>query len=131
MSLCSKTLLALDQPPSTLSVAFIGLRRMRALNRRYRGKDYATDVLSFAYAEVEEDGMPFLGEIVISPDVAARNALRLNSSTDREIGRLLVHGILHLMGYNHETDNGEMIRLQRRLVRRSFFLAAGRVLGLG
>ncbi len=131
MSLCSKTLLALDQPPSTLSVAFIGLRRMRALNRRYRGKDYATDVLSFAYAEVEEDGMPFLGEIVISPDVAARNALRLNSSTDREIGRLLVHGILHLMGYDHETDNGEMIRLQRRLVRRSFFLAAGRVLGLG
>lgn len=91
---------------------------MRMLNREYRGKDYATDVLSFPYEGEIEDGVPFLGEIVIAPSVAERQARRWRTSMDDEIRKLLLHGILHLLGYDHETDGGEMIRLQERLLRR-------------
>ena len=78
---------------------------MRAYNREHRGKDYPTDVLSFPYGWAEE-GLPFLGEIVIAPAVARD-----------DFSKLLVHGILHLLGYDHETDHGEMLRLQSQLVR--------------
>jgi probable rRNA maturation factor len=89
-----------------MEVAFVGPRTMRALNRAYRGKDCATDVLSFPYEGEFVDGLPFLGEIVIAPE-AARDPMR----------KLLVHGILHLLGYNHEVDRGEMLRLQARILK--------------
>ena len=88
------------------------------MNRQYRGRDYATDVLSFAYPGETVEGAPFLGEVVIAPEVACCQAQRWHVRPEREMRKLLAHGILHLLGYDHETDKGEMIRLQRRLLRR-------------
>lgn len=93
---------------------------MRELNRDYRGVDNPTDVLSFAYHEGEEmapmetDSL-HLGDVVISVETAARYARELGLTFDCEIEHLVIHGALHLAGYNHETDNGEMNRLEKRL----------------
>ncbi len=86
---------------------------MRTLNRRYRRKDRATDVLAFPGAAAG-----LLGDIVISVPYAARQARRRRERAAREIDRLLLHGFLHLCGYDHETDEGEMDRLEARLRRR-------------
>ena len=102
---------------ATLSIALVGAGAMAALNRRYRGKDYPTDVLSFPLDE-SIDGSPLLGEVVISPAVAARNARRFGVAEQEELRKLLVHGILHVLGFDHETDGGEMARLERRLLAR-------------
>jgi probable rRNA maturation factor len=108
----------LRQPECLLSVVFVGSARMRTINRKFRGRDYATDVLSFDYEGQSMDGWKFLGELVLSPEVAMTNARRARSPFQIEIRTLLVHGILHLLGYDHENDQGEMSRLQRRLLRR-------------
>lgn len=86
---------------------------MRTLNRRYRRKDRPTDVLAFP---AEADGL--LGDIVISLPYAARQAKRRGEPVSREIDRLLLHGFLHLSGYDHETDEGEMDALEAKLRRR-------------
>jgi probable rRNA maturation factor len=98
-----------------VSVLFCADRRMRSLNRRYRGKDRSTDVLAFPAGS---DGGAFLGDIVISVPYASREARRRAEPGRREIDRLLVHGLLHLMGYDHETDDGEMEALEARVRRR-------------
>ena len=115
-------LLALGVPQRTLNVVFVNPRRMRALNRRYLGRDYATDVLSFGYQGEAAEGRLMLGEIVIAPELAWDQARRLKVSPERELRRLLVHGLLHLVGYDHEADKGAMLRLQRRLLRRRALL---------
>ena len=97
---------------------------MRRLNCEWRKKDYATDVLSFNYDGELVDGLPFLGEIVIAPEIAARRALEYGAAPENEIRKLLVHGALHLLGYDHETDDGEMVGFQKRVLRRRFFTAA-------
>jgi len=102
----------------TLSVVFVSPREMRVMNRRYLGRDYATDVLSFCYEQPVVEGRPFLGEIVIAPEIAALHAVRYGVNPEKELRKLLVHGILHLLGYNHENDRGEMNRLQNKLLRR-------------
>jgi probable rRNA maturation factor len=96
-----------------LSVLFCGDSRMRALNRRFRGKDKSTDVLSFPTAEGK-----LLGDIVVSVPYAARRARGSRSRTSREIERLLLHGYLHLLGYDHEKDDGQMDALEAKLKRR-------------
>jgi probable rRNA maturation factor len=101
-------------------VVLVGDRAMRDLNRRFRGRDCATDVLSFAYGGKGDCGVPFLGEIVISPATAQSQALRWGSTHDREMRRLLVHGMLHLLGYDHTSDKGEHLALQQCLLRRRF-----------
>jgi probable rRNA maturation factor len=106
-----------------VSVLFCADSRMRTLNRRYRGKDRTTDVLAFP-AEAGSGGGGFLGDIVISVPYAAREARRREDSRSREIDRLLVHGLLHLMGYDHETDEGQMDALEGRLRRRLGLAAA-------
>jgi len=88
---------------------------MRGLNREWRGMDRPTDVLSFPSGE-----KGFLGDLVIDLPYAARQARRLGHPVSREVQLLLAHGILHLLGHDHETDDGKMFRLQRRLVRRAF-----------
>lgn len=103
------------------SVIFTGTAEMRRLNNKWRKKDYATDVLSFAYDGELVDGVPFLGEIVVAPEIAMRRAAEYGAPPEREIRKLIVHGALHLMGYDHETDGGEMTRLQKRVLRRRFF----------
>lgn len=120
---CARVLSALDVPDVTLTVVFVGERKMKELNRRHLGRNYPTDVLSFGYLNESVEGIPFLGEVVIAPEVALRQALSRQSPHERELRRLLVHGILHLLGYDHEMDAGEMTRLQRRLLRRRALLA--------
>lgn len=92
---------------------------MAGLNRRWRGKDRPTDVLAFP---AESAAAGFLGDIVISIPYATRQARRRGESRVREVDRLLLHGYLHLLGYDHETDDGEMEALEARL-RRSFGIA--------
>jgi probable rRNA maturation factor len=89
---------------------------MRTLNRRYRGMDRSTDVLAFPSSGSPEGG--FVGDIAISVPYAARQARRAGEPFGRELDRLLLHGFLHLLGYDHETDEGQMDRLEGRLRRR-------------
>lgn len=101
----------------SLGVRFSGDREVRRLNRTYRGKDQTTDVLSFPgdLSATSADG--HLGDILISVPVARLQAAAAGHSTEREIKILLLHGVLHCMGYDHETDQGDMERLERRLRR--------------
>lgn len=101
--------------PREVSVLFCGDARMRTLNRRYRRRDSSTDVLAFPAGETEGG---LLGDIVVSVPYAARQARRRREPLSREIDRLLVHGFLHLLGYDHETDRGEMDELEGSLRRR-------------
>ena len=82
-----------------LSIALIGQGRMRELNKKYRGKNRITDVLAFP-----DDG---LGEIVIYLREVKKNAKRYNSTFEKELARVLIHGILHLLGYDHEKTKEE------------------------
>jgi probable rRNA maturation factor len=86
---------------------------VRQLNARYRGQDKPTDVLSFP----GPGGPAGLGDIVVSVDTAERNARRLGRTLQRELDVLALHGFLHVLGYDHETDDGTMDRLERRLRR--------------
>jgi len=97
-------------------------RELQALNRRFRGKDEPTDVLSFP--ELPGAKARYAGEIAVSAEIASRNARALGHSAAAEIKILALHGILHLRGYDHETDNGQMARREERL-RRALGLPAG------
>jgi probable rRNA maturation factor len=121
---CDTLLRTLDHPNQAVSIVFVGIQSIQTLNRRYRQKDYPTDVLSFSYGDMKLDQFPFLGEIVISPEVAVRQAIHWGACPEKELRKLLVHGILHLLGYDHETDKGQMNRMQAKLLRRKFFLDA-------
>jgi probable rRNA maturation factor len=96
-----------------VSLMLAGDERVRALNVRYRGKDKPTDVLSFP----GEGGEFGLGDIIISVPTAARNARAYGRSLAQELDVLALHGFLHVLGYDHETDDGTMDRLERRLRR--------------
>ena len=99
------------------TIAFVSDRKMTELNRMFRGKNSTTDVLSFPAEadEFEESEKNNLGDIVISLEQAARQAAENNLSFEAEIKQLILHGVLHLCGYDHETDKGEMNRLELRL----------------
>jgi probable rRNA maturation factor len=86
-------------------------RELRDLNLRFRGKDTSTDVLSFPCAS-ERDS--YLGDIAISWERAREQAARLGHRIEQEIQILMLHGVLHLMGMDHETDNGRMARVEAR-----------------
>jgi probable rRNA maturation factor len=88
---------------------------VRELNRHYRNSDRATDVLSFADGDVLPTGRLLLGEIVISLDTARRQATKLGHDEVRELSELVLHGTLHLLGYDHERDNGTMKSTELRL----------------
>jgi probable rRNA maturation factor len=88
-------------------------RELRRLNHRFRGKDKPTDVLSFP-AEMISRGR-FAGDVAISADIAAQNARRLGHSPAAEVKVLVLHGLLHLAGYDHEADNGTMAKREGRL----------------
>jgi probable rRNA maturation factor len=87
---------------------------MQSLNRRFRRKDKATDVLSFP-AATNTARKHFAGEIAISAEIAAQNARALKHSPALEVKVLVLHGILHLRGYDHECDTGQMVRRERQL----------------
>lgn len=97
-----------------LSLVLAGDGLLRRLNREYRGKDKATDVLSFP----GDGGEAGLGDIVISVAKAERNARRFGRTLPQELDVLALHGFLHVLGYDHEADDGAMDRLEGRLRRR-------------
>jgi probable rRNA maturation factor len=99
---------------------------VRALNRQFRGKNKATDVLSFpgaASASGSRTPAKLAGDVAISADIAFENSLRLGHAAAQEIKILALHGILHLAGFDHERDNGKMARKEEKL-RRAFRLPA-------
>ena len=89
---------------------------LRRLNREFRGKDYATDVLSFPSGEAAPG--PHLGDLAISRERARAQAREIGHSTEQEICILMLHGVLHLTGLDHETDDGKMARAEARYRRR-------------
>ena len=99
------------------TIVFLSDRAIRELNRRFRGKDYATDVLSFPCAAepFETENRSQLGEVVISVQRATAQSQSNRLSFDNEVKQLILHGLLHLCGYDHEIDKGEMNRLELRL----------------
>ncbi len=116
---------ATGRPDATLSLSFVGDAAMRRINREHRAKDTTTDVLSFPFYEpfrvpkrpTPGDPELLIGDIVISVDVAKRQAAAYDATLDEEIERLLVHGIAHLLGHDHEEpgERARMLREERRL----------------
>lgn len=105
-----RVLRALDVDADDVAVAFVDDESIRELNRKFRRKNKPTDVLTFP----GDDGS-HLGDIVISLDTARRQAADEGHSLATEVRYLLLHGILHALGYDHETDNGEMNALELRV----------------
>lgn len=103
------------------NVCFVGDQEIARLNKTYRNKPRATDVLSFPWnaggrrTPGGREFEAFLGDIIISPRTAGRNARDEGHSLRTEIRWLMLHGVLHLMGYDHETDSGEMVALELTL----------------
>lgn len=116
----AKALNAIGKRDEGATIAFISDRTMRDLNGRFRGHHSTTDVLSFpaASAEFEKFSDVGLGDVVISVERAAAQAAENGLDFEAEVAQLILHGLLHLCGYDHETDEGEMNRLELRLRRR-------------
>lgn len=110
----ARQLLAATGTGAALSLWLVGDETMRALNREHRGKDRATDVLSFRI------GGEILGDVVISVDTAKRQAVEYGAPLQREVERLLIHGILHLLGHDHVRagERKRMLAEERRLAQR-------------
>jgi probable rRNA maturation factor len=119
-------------PADALTICCVSNAEMARWNRTYRGKKRATDVLSFPVDAAQRlrrngqrgrsgrddlSGGEYLGDIAIAPAVARENARRFGRSFYEEMRILILHGVLHLMGYDHETDSGQMERFERRLRR--------------
>jgi probable rRNA maturation factor len=109
----AKALEAIGKSGSSATIAFVSDRSIRKLNQLFRGVDKATDVLSFPADEPDS-----LGDVAVSVETAARQAKENGLTFDDEIAQLILHGLIHLCGYDHETDNGEMNRLELRLRRK-------------
>ena len=98
-----------------VNVMVTSSRELRSLNRQFRGKDQATDVLSFPPISAWSSGQA--GDVAISADIASKNARVLGHSPANEVKILALHGVLHLAGYDHEHDSGEMARKEDKLRR--------------
>jgi len=132
--LCARAAASAGVSDGHVAIEFVDERRISELNARYRGRAEPTDVLSFpavdrrAPVSLPRRGASgkgrrsktaeFLGDIAISPSTARRNAKKLGRTLPSELQILILHGMLHLLGYDHETDHGEMDRVETRLRRR-------------
>jgi rRNA maturation RNase YbeY len=101
-------------PSASLSLTLVGKTRMQRLNRIFRQRDYATDVLAFPMQDASQSSLAFVGDVVICVPVALSQASRFDNTPDEEIMRLLIHGTLHLLGYDHETTEREAKRMTRK-----------------
>lgn len=103
-ALARHTLEAEDvEAAAELSILLVGADHIRRLNARYAGDDYATDVLAFPMMEDDEESV-LLGDVVVCPEIAQANAEKAGGTLDRELRTLVVHGTLHLLGYDHQND---------------------------
>ena len=106
--------------PRGATLRIVSDRRIRDLNRRFRDRDQPTDVLAFPSDPLPEGLLPedeaeYLGDLVVSAETATRQAAETGVELDAELRTLALHGFLHLLGYDHEQDRGEMERLERVL----------------
>jgi len=104
---------AIGRSNESATIAFVSDSKIRELNVKFRGIDKSTDVLSFPAGEPDN-----LGDIAISLETAARQAKENGLSFNDELAQLMLHGLLHLSGYDHESDNGEMNRIELKLRKR-------------
>ncbi len=96
-----------------LSIVFVGLVRMKRLNKKYLNRDYPTDVLAFSHQDkILKNNI--LGEIIICPHTVKKNAKEFNSSFKKELARVLIHGILHLLGYDHEKSQALAEKMRKK-----------------
>ena len=120
---------AVRLPADAFTVCFVTDAEIARWNRAYRGKNRPTDVLSFpvdrrksalraAAKPISRSRQSYIGDVAIAPAVAQRNAHRFGRTFEDEMRILILHGILHLMGYDHETDAGQMERREQRLRRK-------------
>jgi probable rRNA maturation factor len=106
-------------PPESVTVQLVSDQAMARLNQTFRKKQGPTDVLSFpARRKRPRENAAYMGDIAISPETARRNARRFSRALGAEMRILILHGMIHLAGFDHENDSGEMERLERRLRRR-------------
>lgn len=112
--LAERVLVAVGEARSELSLELVGDGRMRRLNRQYRDKDRTTDVLAFAMRESSSPVSTLLGDVVISLPTARRQAEEGGRSLSEELAWLLIHGVLHLCGYDHERSPAEARRMKLR-----------------
>lgn len=92
--------------PAQITLRFVDAEEGRTLNRNYRGKDYATNVLTFAYSEDQEDGLGDVqADIIFCTDVLQREAAEQGKPLEAHAAHLVVHGMLHAQGYDHESDD--------------------------
>ena len=110
-------LAALGRRDAALTVRFAGDATLRAYNRRYRGVDRTTDVLSFPLGGMA-DGRRYLGDLLLSRERARVQAASAGLTVKREVEELVLHGLLHLLGFDHERDAGRMADVERRLRRK-------------
>ena len=121
-ALASHTLQSEDVDDSAeLSILFVSSDHMRKLNSHFAGDNYPTDVLAFPMMDgddEEEESGPLLGDVVVCPEIALRNAERIGHSLSDELGVLVVHGTLHLLGYDHQgpKDKEAMDRRQQEIL---------------
>ncbi len=120
-------------PDAELSVALVDEQEMRRLNERYTGEEGPTDVLAFPLAEDERegseresDGSVLLGDVILCPSVAARDARDYSTTLERELSLLLVHGTLHLLGYDHADDEEARAMRDREAALLEAFESGGR-----
>ena len=113
-------LVIVEQSGAELSLALTGNAEMKKLNAQYRGKDYATDVLSFPLEGKQPPGNQLLGDVIISVEMARFQARERGRTMEQEMVTLLIHGIVHLLGYDHERsakDARVMKRLENKVYR--------------
>lgn len=104
-----------------LSLLFVEPGHIKKLNQRFAGDDHATDVLAFPMMEDDDEGTLMLGDVVICPEIAERNARELGHALDAELATLVVHGMLHLLGYDHQReDDKEKMDARSRAILSSF-----------
>jgi len=107
-----------DKKGHTLSIALINEEEIRSLNKKYLKKDKMTDVLSFSqtldFSEKIKELKDILGEVVICPQVVVKNAKDFNISFKKELAKVLIHGILHLLGYDHEKSDEKWREMQKK-----------------
>lgn len=125
------------EEPSELSVTFLTNEEIQTINREWRGKDSATDVISFAFDEMGEEEMDFmldedeprlLGDLIISVERCREQASDYGHSFERELGFLAIHGFLHLLGYDHMTEEEEAeMTMRQEQVLAHFELKRGEV----
>jgi rRNA maturation RNase YbeY len=119
LRLAQTVLTLIGEPSADISVSFVGDRRMRRLNHRFRRKDRRTDVLAFAFREARTPHdfnrtAAHLGDVVIALPFAQRQAKAAQRPLEEEVVALLIHGVLHLCGYDHERGRAEARRMRRK-----------------